>query len=435
MADAIKKIIAKLQEKLAQGSFARNVLVMLTGSAVGQLAGLLLSPVLTRIYSPEIFGIAGSFTAVISILAVIAALRYDMALTIERNHENSANLLAVCFITLFFTTALGYGLLLLLPDDMASSNFGSLMPYRFLLPVGFFCIGAYQVMVSYATRKNAYSIISRTKIYQGVVGPVSQIGFGMSGMGAWGMILGFIAGQSAGISTMFSHLIIRPRDTIQHINFRSIIAMAKRYSRFPLISSWSAIIGVTGTNSALLVIMPILYSNTIAGFIFLTDRIIGRPLLLISTSLLQVYMGEVAKVKMSSPQEMRHRFLQIIKYQFIIVLTWLSIINATAFYLIPIIFGNEWNAAVPYIHILSICYLLQMTIVPVMNTLQILEKQGLSAIWESGRLILVMGAFAASYIYGLSAIECLLAYSICQAVAQIALFGFIYHSIQKLQPA
>lgn len=434
MAGAIKKIIARLRVKPAQGSFARNVLVMLTGSAIGQLAGLLLSPVLTRIYSPEIFGVAGSFTAVVSILAVIAALRYDMALPIERDNENSANLLAVCFITLFFTTALGYGLLLLVPGEVAGSSLGSLMPYRFLLPVGFFCIGAYQVMVSYATLKSSYSIIAKTKIYQGLMGPVTQIGLGAAQMGAWGMILGFIAGQSLGVGAVFSRLIIKPRDVVPHMNFRGIAAMARRYSRFPLVSSWSALISAAGANNILLVIIPVLYSNAVAGFIFLTDRIVARPLLLISTSVLQVYVGEISKMLAADPAGLRRRFLQVTFHQLCIVAGWLALVNLTAFYFIPIIFGQNWIEAVPYIHVLSICYLAQMGLLPVMNTLQILEKQGLSAIWETGRLLLVMGAFALSYVYGLSALECLLAYSICQTVAQIALFGFIYRSIQQLQP-
>jgi O-antigen/teichoic acid export membrane protein len=254
------------------------------------------------------------------------------------------------------------------------------------------------------------------------------------GAGAWGLIIGFIVGQSAGLTNMISRLVIKPADLFGHVNRTDMLAMAKRFIKFPLISSWSAIINVLGTNSMMMIIVPLMYSNVIAGFIFLTERIIGRPLLLISTSILQVYLGEAAKKQSTDPKAMRRRFLQIIKAQAVIVSSWLLLINSTAFYFVPIVFGAEWAGAVIYINILSLCYLPQMIMVAVMNTLQIMEKQALTAIWEFTRFILIMSGFAVSYSYSLGAVEALLIYSLSQAFMQLVLFILMYYQIQKLQP-
>ena len=130
---------------------------------------------------------------------------------------------------------------------------------------------------------------------------------------------------------------------------------------------------------------------------------------------------------------MRRRFLQVTGGQFVIVAMWLLLINTTAFYFIPVVFGSEWSGAVIYIHILSICYLPQMTIVPVMHTLQIMEKQGLTAAWEFGRFILISGGLSASYILAFDAWEAILVYAISQAFAQLVLFVIMYLAIQRLQ--
>ncbi len=434
MKNIINKVRARLREKFTHGSFARNVLIMFTGTALGQLTSLLLSPALTRIYSPEMFGIVGFFTSLLGILGVVASLRYDMALPIAKSKEDAANLLAVCFFTLFFVTSVLYGCLLFTPDNSVSYALGSLYPYRHLLPVGFLCIGAYQIMVGYATQREAFAVLAKTKIYQGVTGPVSQIGLGLMGAGAWGLIIGFILGHSAGFFSMLSRLVLKPRDVLPNISRKGMLAIAKRFSNFPLISTWSSMISVLGTNTMMSLVVPIIYSNTVAGFIFLTERIIGRPLLLISTSILQVYLGEAAKTQTSDPRAMRRRFLQITKGQFIIVSAWLALINATAFYLVPIVFGKQWAGAVIYINILSICYLPQMVIVAVQHTLQIMEKQLLTAIWEFGRFVLITGGFLFSYVYKLEPEQGILIYSVSQAFAQIVLFWFMYSSIQKLQP-
>src|SRR4029077_8135319 len=97
-----------------------------------------------------------------------------------------------------------------------------------------------------------------------------------------------------------------------------------------------------------------------AGFVFLTDRIIGRPLLLISTSILQVYIGDMSRLVNDDPEAMRRRFLQLAMHQLMIVAGWLALVNLAAPTLFPIVFGEEWQGAVPYLQVLRIAYLPQM---------------------------------------------------------------------------
>ncbi|MEZ5692230.1 MAG: oligosaccharide flippase family protein [Rickettsiales bacterium] len=440
----MKKIISLINNKLAHGGFARNVIIMFTGTALGQLTSLLLSPVLTRIYSPDLFGMLGLFSSLVAILSVIASMRYEMAMTIVKNDKEAANLLAVCCSILFTTTCIFYLVLFLFPHELkisiinysefTKSVYESLKTYWYLLPIGFFGIGAYQIMVSYATLAGAFGVISKTKIYQGVTGPVSQIIMGIAGAGGFGLIIGFILGQSAGFLNILWKLIIKPKTIIQQISYVDMKKIARRYIRFPLLSTWSALISAIGSNNILLLLIPIIYSHTVAGFIFLTDRIIGRPLLLISTSILQVYLGEASKTQDSDPVAMRKRFLQITGGQFVIVSFWLIIINLTASFIIPFVFGEEWKEAVIYIHVMSICYLPQMIVTSVVHTLQILEKQGLMAMWDLSRFICVISGFIISYEYSLEPQQAVLIYCVTQALFQVILFGLMYISIQKLQP-
>ena len=58
---AVIRIISQYREKLERDGFARNVLVMFTGTAIGQFGSVLLSPFLTRIYTPEMFGVLGIY--------------------------------------------------------------------------------------------------------------------------------------------------------------------------------------------------------------------------------------------------------------------------------------------------------------------------------------------------------------------------------------
>ncbi len=429
------RIFSHYCAKLQSDGFARNVLVMFTGTAIGQFGSVLLSPFLTRIYSPEMFGILGIYMAVVGIASVLATLRYEMALPLVQSDSHASDLLAVCIFALFGTTAL-FVLAILGISTLgnAAAILGPLAPYRWLMPAGFFCIGAYQAMIAYATRQGAFPVIARTKVYQGCAGPLSQICMGLAGMRAWGLILGYIIGQSTGITRLFSQLVIKP-GVLHNVSLSGMRTMATRFRHFFFLSTWSGLINVASGTYLLLITIPILYSETVVGFVFLTDRLIGRPLLLISTSILQVYVGDVSKSLSSDPVAVKRRFLQMAGRQLIIVASWLALVNMAAPYVIPALFGKQWADTVPYLHVLSIAYLPQMVMHAITHTLQILEKQGLSALWEIGRFTALLGAFAASYTLGFDAWHALLAYSVVQALAQVILFLLMYRSIQSLQKA
>lgn len=423
----------KYRSKISADTFVRDVLVMFTGTAIGQLGTVLLSPVLTRIYTPDMFGVLGIFTAIIGLLAVISALRFELALPLVQSDKEAADLFAVCVAALFLTTFLAVffigGVSHAGETDMI---FGRMAPYRWLIPLGFFCIGAYQVMVAYATRYGTFRIVAHTKVYQGVVGPVSQIGMGLLGSEAWGLVLGFVLGQSAGVIALFKRLIWTPK-ALTDVTLQGMLAMAKRFRRFMFYSSWTGLLEFIGGAYLLLFTVPLLYSNTLTGYIFLTDRVIGRPLLMIGTSILQVYLGAAPKDINNDPAAMKKRFLQLSGQQLVIVAAWLLIVNAAAPYAMPVIFGEKWSDAVPYLHVLSIAYLPQMVIIAITHTLQILEKQELSAAWEIGRLVALVAALGGSYLAGASALYAILAYSVVQALAYIILFILMYRSVQSIQ--
>ena len=69
---------------------------MLTGTAAGQLVSILLSPVLTRLYSPQQFGVLSVYTALLTILVVIASLRYELTVPMAASDEDAINLVALC---------------------------------------------------------------------------------------------------------------------------------------------------------------------------------------------------------------------------------------------------------------------------------------------------------------------------------------------------
>jgi O-antigen/teichoic acid export membrane protein len=124
------------------------------------------------------------------------------------------------------------------------------------------------------------------------------------------------------------------------------------------------------------------YSSEIAGFMFLTERVIGRPLLMVSTSLLQVFTGEAGLAVHREPEKVRLRFHQVIPRQFVLSAGWILLANLLADWAFPVLFGEQCVAAIPYLRAASLGYLALAVLHPLSSALQIMERQVLSAVWQ-----------------------------------------------------
>ena len=63
-----------------QSKLIRNILAVASGTALAQLITFAFSPLITRIFTPEVFGLQGVFLSLISVLGPAFALRYPMAI-------------------------------------------------------------------------------------------------------------------------------------------------------------------------------------------------------------------------------------------------------------------------------------------------------------------------------------------------------------------
>ena len=85
-------------EQFKQGSSARNVLTLMSGTAIAQGLTLGFAPVLTRIYKPEDFGVLGLYISIVGILSVIICWRYELAIVLPRENKDAINILIMSVI-------------------------------------------------------------------------------------------------------------------------------------------------------------------------------------------------------------------------------------------------------------------------------------------------------------------------------------------------
>ena len=117
-------------------------MTLFVGTSGGQLATILLAPLLTRIYSPEEYGLYGLFSAATSALVFLVSLKLDVALYSTRNWRECGRIFQV-FVYVGGSLCLAATLVLLLAGNWFQ------VPAMFLLvPLAALLQGAFNVLVS-----------------------------------------------------------------------------------------------------------------------------------------------------------------------------------------------------------------------------------------------------------------------------------------------
>ena len=158
----VKKIQAFLRRP-----FVRNVTIVASGTAAAQVITMAFSPLITRIYGPEAFGLLGIFQSLVAILAPIAALAYPIAIVLPKEDSEAKGLVKLSFLvsaTIFCAVVVvmltgGEKLLALLDSE-------AIAPYVMLIPLSMVFAAHMQIGQQWLIRKKQFAITARVAVLQ-----------------------------------------------------------------------------------------------------------------------------------------------------------------------------------------------------------------------------------------------------------------------------
>ncbi len=269
----MKSALTKL---LPSSKFARSVSILAGGTAASQLIVTAAAPILTRLYTPEDFGLLAVFGGILGILGVLASLRYELAIPLPESDGEAANIALLSTLVVFFITACSVVAVLFFGKKLAVLlKTPTLEPYLWLVPVGLLLSGIYQVFQYWAIRKKAFTGIARTKLSQSIGMVTTQVAGHTFGPIA--LLVGRLVGQSAGAIGLIKSAFKRSRSDFKNTNFRKAWQVGGKYKNFPLIGTWTGLASSAGLNLTPLLIAAFLGSGA-AGLFALAHRVLSQPM-------------------------------------------------------------------------------------------------------------------------------------------------------------
>ncbi|PLY10476.1 MAG: translocase [Arcobacter sp.] len=397
---------------LKKTEFRKHVLTLLTGTTISQAIPVAISPILTRIYSPEDFGLLAIYISIVTILATVIAGAYDFAIVLPKHDKDVIPLLQLSFLITSIISIIVLVIVTLFNNEiMILLNNKEIGIWLYFLPLSIFLMGIYQTISFWLNRHKYYKQIATTRVIQSGTTAFFQLLMGVLTITISGLITGRIIGQVFSTWVILRIFFKKKKILIRRFQQNKIYALAKRYKRFPLYETWSNLLNSSSTEVPVILITS-LFSIKTAGFYALANRILLLPLSLLGSSIGQVFLQKASETRKDIVQLKLITQSIFSKLVYIGVLP-IGIIMIFGDVIFAFIFGNEWKISGEFSQVLALWLFFVFITSPLSNLLIVLEKQKESLFFN----ILIFISRISSIIFGFIFLE--------DAYLTVALFGIV----------
>lgn len=370
---------------LRKSNLAKNSAKLLSSNIVAQAIGFCVYPLLTRLYSPDDFGLLNLFLSIGGVLLLLATGEYYSAIVLPKTQSESnacfhvgmlCNLLVTTVCVLSFPFA----------SQIASLfNAPNLLSWYFLLPFYVFLSASWQLLNYWYVRLVQFNRVSAYQLIHSSLNAGFKYVFGRGGCTQGGLLVSTVISPFIALSSLVVTSYSMCKQLLK-INWQQVKKMAVTYRYFPCYTLPKALVNYVGGNLPVLLLAPF-FSLTDIGFLGMALALSHVPINQVSKSFYQVFFEYTSrKVNQNEPiWYFFRRFLWIVGVTVLLVFALLYWILPP---LVVWLLGNEWADVVPYIKALMPWLAMVCMYAPIDFVMDIFGKQDKQFYFEVALLII-----------------------------------------------
>lgn len=392
--------------------FIRNVIILVTGTAAAQVIGLISSPIITRLYGPEAFGLMGAFLAIVSILSPIAALTYPIAIVLPKRDQDAKGLIKLSLLITLIISITSLIILVLFNKQIISTfNLTEIAAFLYLIPLVIIFSGLVQVVHQWLIRTKQFSINARVTILQSIILNGSKIGIGL--FHPIGAVLVVLSALGSGLQALLMIFFAKRSDYQTNTQFagekKTLKELAKQHNDFPKYRAPEVFLNAVSTGLPVLMLTAF-FGPASAGFYTIGRTVLTMPSRLIGNAVGDVFYPRIAEAAIN-----KEDMTKLIKKGTLALagvgLVPFGLIILFGPSLFSFVFGSEWVVAGEYARWIALWSYLGFMNTPSVKALPVLRAQRFHLFYTIFMLITRLGVLGIGY------------YVFSSDLVAIALFG------------
>lgn len=241
---------------IVKSSGVRNFTKLLSANVVAQVIGLVVYPILTRMYAPEDFGLLNLFLSIGGILVILSTAEYYNAIVLPEKKEDGLSVVSLCASMLLLTVGV-VALSVFFSKEIAELfNMPALADYYWLMPILVLALGGWNILNYWYIRCTKYDSISSYQLTQSTLSAGGKLGLGYAGVLQGGMIYAMVVAPV--VSLLIS--LFSARRTIGDCSMPSWLKVreaARKYRNFPCFSMPRSFINMVAGQLPVLILTPL----------------------------------------------------------------------------------------------------------------------------------------------------------------------------------
>lgn len=386
-------------KKIVRSEFAANVLRLMTGTTLSQVITFMAMPLLSRLFSPEEFGIYAFYTSLITLLVVFSTGRYELAIPLPKEKSDALQILLLSFLILTGFSTFVFLLVLLFNQPLVDFlGRPALQNWLYLLPVFVFFTGAYNIFTLWFHRLKQFGAAANSKVHLSLWENILNLLFGfkkngfdfssvlsqikslfiqknvilsLNNIGFNGLLFGRLSGLI--VSNFYFILKLNRSDFNEKFNKHKAIELAKKHSDFPKINMFHAASDEL-KNSGLSFTILYFFMESVLGLYNQTYRLLRAPLGIIGSAFGHVFFQEAAELSYNK------KAIRPLISSTMTKLFWIALPLFTAvFFLSPWFFkmflGEKWSEVGIYAQYMTPWLFVNFILSPISHVAIVVGKQ------------------------------------------------------------
>ena len=336
--------------------FVRNVITLVAGTALAQVVTVIFTPLVTRLYGPEAFGLLGTFTALVAVLGPIASLSYPIAIVLPEKKSDAKGIVQLSFYLSLFSSGITLALFLVggkrLLSALGAEPIGE---FVLLIPLNMLFAAWLQIAQQWMIREKQFTTTARVNIVQTVLTNSVKVVIGWFKPLAGVLIFVSTFGNlfQAGLLSLGACRDVKGESRPDPLPGRTPLwELVKRYSDFSLYRTPQVLINSISFNLPILMLAA-LFGPALAGFFVLAKNLLFMPTQLIGQSVGDVFYPYITEAAQQG-EVLSKRIIKATLSLALIGFLPFAFVVAFGPWLFGLVFGKSWAVAGEYARWLSI---------------------------------------------------------------------------------